>query len=223
MSAHVLLLIGSGKRPRSTSESLGQFLLQQMQKLGWTTEALNLFRMFKKTSDPTALLEAVRRCDMLVVAFPLYVDCLPCAVIQALEALAADHPDAFGKSAPCLVAIVNSGFPEARQSDTAVAICRKFAEEAGFNWAGSLVLPGGEVINGKALSERSLMVRRVVKSLRLTAAALAKNEPVPPGAVRLMARPLVPSWLYLLFAGIGWRKMARGNGVQGRLNRRPYA
>lgn len=34
------------------------------------------------------------------------------------------------------VAISNSGFPEAQQNITALAVCRLFAKQVGFNWQG---------------------------------------------------------------------------------------
>ena len=222
MNSKALLLIGSGKKTRSTSEFLGNFLLERMRELGWRTETLNLGRVFRGQSDPSGLLEAVRQCDTLVVAFPLYVDCLPYAVIRALENIAEDRVGTRIRKKHHLVAIINSGFPEARQSDTAVAVCRKFAAETGFNWSGSLVLPAGEVISGKPLAEAGWVARNAVKSLRLTAIALANHEPVPKAAVERMARPAIPAWIYLLFAKIGWLKMARSHGVQGQLNRRPF-
>jgi putative NADPH-quinone reductase len=158
---HVLLLVGSAKRPRSTSESLGTYLGERLGERRFEAETLLLHRALK--SDASAdkkhpceeLLAAADRADVLVIAFPLYVDSLPYLVIQAMEHIARHRKDAHrqargkGKSQR-LVAIVNCGFPEARQNDTALAICRQFAREAGFEWAGGLALGGGEAIRAWA-------------------------------------------------------------------------
>ena len=48
-------------------------------------------------------------------------------------------------------AIANCGFPEALHNTTALAICEVFARQAGFEWAGSLSLGGGEAVNGQPL------------------------------------------------------------------------
>ena len=50
---------------------------------------------------------------------------------------------------------------------------------------------------------------RNVKSLDLAADALAKGEAIPEEAVKLMARPLVPRWLYLLIGNRGWVRGAK--------------
>ena len=119
--------------------------------------------------------------------------------------------------------IVNCGFPEAHQTDTAVRICRRFAAEAGFEWAGALAVGAGETIHGQPLDEIKGMARNVIRSLDLAAAALAENKPVPEKAVRLMAKPLIPRWSYLLLGTRGWKKAATRHGTRDRLNNRPYS
>jgi len=83
------------------------------------------------------------------------------------------------------------------------------AEETGIDWAGGLALGGGEMISGRALSEVGCSVRNVKKALRLTAAAIAKGEPVPREAADLMAKPGLPSRLYVWLANRGWNRQAK--------------
>ena len=83
-------------------------------------------------------------------------------------------------------------------------------------------LGGGESIGGRPLEEAGGLVRNVKKSLNLAADALAKGEKVPEEAVKLMARPLVPGWLYLLIADIGWIWKAKKQGCRERLGNKPF-
>jgi len=138
-----LLLVGSAKRPHSTSESLGRYLLGQLAGRGYETEALLIHRALKSDQGRGELLAAVERADLLLLAFPLYVDTLPALVIRALEAIAEHRRGGQGSGGGRLVAIANCGFPEASHNDTALAVCRRFAAEAGFEWAGGLALGGG--------------------------------------------------------------------------------
>ncbi len=117
---------------------------------------------------------------------------------------------------------MNCGFPEASQNRTALAICRRFAAEAGFEWAGGLALGMGEAIGGRPLKEAGGMVRRIVKALDLAGDALALGHPIPEEAVRLMAKPLVPRWLYILMGNRGWKKRAANHGTTDALNARPH-
>ena len=223
----VLLLVGSAKRPRSTSESLGTYLCERLGERGFEAETLLLHRALKSDQGREDLLAAADRADVLVIAFPLYVDSLPYLVIRAMEVIAKHRKDAHRQAwgelkEQQLVAIANCGFPEARQNDTALAICRQFAREAGFEWAGDLALGGGEAISGQPLSKVKGMARNVIKALDLTATALAEGKPVPQEAVESMAKPITPAWMYALLGGIGWKRQAKKHGTQKKLHDRPY-
>jgi hypothetical protein len=66
------------------------------------------------------------------------------------------------------------------------------------------------------------VARTLRQALDLTAERIAAGEEVPAEAVRLMAKPLVPTWLYVLIGEMGWRRLARQNGVRRMLGARPY-
>jgi len=218
----VLLLVGSPRGPKSTSESLGAHLLLKLHGYGLKTEKVYIHTSMKSDEDCASLLQAVDSSDLLVLAFPLYVDSLPSPVIAALE-LIAEHRKASKKpKRQKLVAISNSGFPEARQSDTALAICRRFASETGLEWAGGLAFGEGEAIGGTPLENAGGMVRNVKRALDLTATALAEDKPVPEEAKGLMAKHIVPIWMYVWFAGRRWKRKAKKHGAQNKLHDRPY-
>jgi hypothetical protein len=121
-----------------------------------------------------------------------------------------------------LLAIVNSGFPEAHQSETALAICRRFAKETGFAWAGGLALGGGEAIGGQPVDEAGGRARHLKRALDLSAAAIVEGKAVPERAMALMARPFIPRWLYTFIGDMGWRRKAKREGCKTRLDGKPY-
>lgn len=155
-------------------------------------------------------------------AAPLYVDSLPSGVTRLFEILAAEHSGKDWLGGKQFVALINCGFPEARQCETAVAICRCFARETGMEWAGGLSLGGGEAIGGKKLSEAGGVAGNARKALDMAAEALAVGRPVPGGAVSLMAAPAVSTWLFTLMGDFGWRLKARRHGTGSRLKDRPH-
>jgi hypothetical protein len=143
-------------------------------------------------------------------------------VTRLLEIVAAKgdrRPDHGGRR---FAALINCGFPEARQCDTAIAICRCFAREAGMEWAGGLALGGGESIGGRPLKEAGGVAKNARKALDLAAEALSEGRQVPGEAVSLMARPTVPAWMYTVIGDIGWRLKARRRGTGTRMKDRPY-
>lgn len=216
-----LLLVGSGKQPQSTSEALGSYLLERLDELGYQTEILRIPHILRPDAGGNMLLKATDRASIVVLAFPTYIDSLPASVTKALE-LVAEHRRAQGDISQQFLAIANCGFPETQHNDTALEICRLFAREAGYSWAGGLALGGGEALNGMPLKEAGWRARNVVKALNITAQALAKGEVVPEEAVELMGKPIVPTWLYLLIGEFGWRKRARAFGCKANLQDRPF-
>jgi len=187
-----LLLAGSPKKKPSTSESLGAHLLERLNKKGLQTETLNIHRSLKTGQGCNELLAAIDRTGTLILASPLYVDSLPAGVTKALEVIAKHRQTIKGPEGQRILAILNSGFPEVRHNETAIAICRCFARKTGIEWAGGLALGAGEVIAGGTLSSRGWIVRNVTRALDLTAKALAEGKPAPKEAITLMSKPLIP-------------------------------
>ena len=215
-----LLLVGSPKASESTSAALGTYLLGKLQG-NFDGQEAYIQTLMRTPEGQVAMLELVKASDLLVLAFPLYVDSLPAAVISALGLIAQQRKSADTPRSQKLVAIVNNGFPEAAQNNTALAICRRFCTETGIDWAGGLSLGGGGAISGKPLSEAGFLARNVKKSLDLAAACLLDGKPVSQEAVDLMAKPAVPRWLYLMMSNRGFRQLAKANGAEKQLSNLP--
>ena len=221
---NALLLVGSAKpASQSTSEALGSYLAQKLAERDIAITTMHVARTMRSEERTAALLAAVDAADIVILAFPLYVDGLPYLVTQALEQIAARRAGETDIQRPLFLAIANCGFPEAQHNATALAICRQFADEAGFAWAGGLALGEGGAISGRSLAEVGGMAHNVVAALDLAAAALAAGEPVPTEAVALMARPFIPASAYMLMGDLGWLMQARRNRALTRLAARPFA
>ena len=121
------------------------------------------------------------------------------------------------------MAICQSGFPEVEHNEVAIEICRNFAHDAGFEWAGGLILAAGGMIGGQPLRKLQGMMRSAIKALDLTAEALAAGRPVPDEAVQLMAKPPFPKFGYRFMANWGWRSQFKKRGQGGSLKDQPYA
>ena len=224
-----LLIVGSPKtKESSTSGVLGGYLLDGLKGHGWETESLTLCANLNRPEGEEELLSAVGRAQLVMLAFPLYVDALPYLVTKALAVMAERRR---ATNAKRLVAIVNSGFPETHQNSVAMAICREFAAQTGFTWAGGLALGGGGVIGGQPLAETKRSgptAKYVAAALDMTAAALAEGLPVPADAVKMFSKNRIPwvLWrpLYSWMGGRGFEKLAAKNGIgKDKLLARPYA
>jgi multimeric flavodoxin WrbA len=231
-----LLIVGSPKtKSASTSGVLGGFLLDRLEERGWEIESLTLHGSLRQETGQVRLCSAVDRADLVLLVLPLYIDALPFLATKALEVIAAHRQGTPRTRAQRLAVVCNSGFPEAHQSTTAVAICHRFAVQCGMIWAGALAMGAGEALSsGQLLTDPGRSgppVAHVIQALDMASAALDEGRPVPPEAAALIARspiPFVPfavwRWLFARAGDHHWNQRAAANGMQkSNLLAQPYA
>lgn len=197
-----VLLVGSPKGlARSMGSRRGSVLLDALQDRGLATAKVHIHAALRSEKGRTDLLKKVAGADLVVLVAPLYVDSLPAPVVEALELLHAERA-ALG-AGKRFVAFLNCGFPEASHNETALRICRLFAEATGWTWAGGLST-GGTGLTGEVL-------QRVMSQ---AAEALARGDSVPDGAVSLAAKPRMKTWLYVLGGNLMWRRLAKRHNAR---------
>jgi multimeric flavodoxin WrbA len=220
-----LLLVGSPKALKSTSHSLGSYLVENLGAACVRTETMCLHSALRSPAGLQALLEAVDAADLVVLASPLYADSLPAPTIAALERIAAYRRGRAPVQRQLFTVIATCGFPEAQHCATALAIGGTFARQAGFEWPGALAV-GGRVLNGVPLAWGGWQTWLIGLALRRAAAALARGQAIPPAAQAMMALPPLPPWAAGVFRAMGglyWVVGAIKYGALGRLKQRPYA
>jgi multimeric flavodoxin WrbA len=216
-----VLLVGSPRTKKSTSASLGGYLFEQLNARGIETQAIQIYTSLYSQERMKTMFDSIDNADLIVLAFPLYVDSLPAPVIAALEKIAAHCED--NQSPARFAAIANCGFPGANHNNTALAICSQFACQNGFVWMGGLALGAGEgIVHGIPLNELDGRAIPLKKSLDLAAEALANGNPIPQSARDLLAKPIIPNWMYTLQGQFGWTQYAKQYGMEKELKRQPY-
>jgi len=216
-----VLLIGSPRTKKSTSASLGGYLFEQLQARGIETQTIQIYTSLNSPERMSSLFESIDNSNLVVLAFPLYVDSLPAPVIAALEKIAAHRKE--NPTPTRFIAIANCGFPGANHNDTAIAITSEFARQNGLIWMGGLALGAGEgIVHGTPLNELDGRAIPIKASFDLAAEALANGQPIPQPAKELLAKPIIPNWAYTLQGQFGWRMAAKQYGTQNQLKRQPY-
>jgi hypothetical protein len=218
--ARAVLLVGSAKPAgTSTSEAVGRYLCARLAERGVATKVLFVGRSPRANAE-AKLSAALAEADLFVLATPLYVDSLPYLVIRALEHVArASSP----RRPQChFAALINCGFPEAEQCQTALDIARAFARRTGLAWAGGLALSEGGAIDGRPLEELGGFGRQVRAALDCAAAALSDGRPVPSTASEQLARRLMPARVYTFMGNLGWKWRAAQNRVGSTLDAKPF-
>jgi hypothetical protein len=209
-----LLLVGSPRGlDRSTSGRLGGLLLDALKERGFETDKLHVHAAVRSPDALESALAAVAAADLVILSLPLYVDSFPAPVIALLEKVAERRTGGMADAAhgragrAGLFLLIQCGFPESEQNATALAIAERFAAEVGWRWLGGLALGGVETYGSSAHEVLDLIGR-----------ALAEGSPAPDLAVK----KTIPAWLYRVGGNIMWRRMAKKNGVAGKLRARPY-
>lgn len=205
-----LLLVGSPRGiDRSTSGRLGSHLLAGLEERGFTVEKVHVHTAVRSAEGIEDALAAIARADIVLLFAPLYVDSFAAPVIALLETIAGRRA---GAGRVRLFALVQCGFPEGAQNETALAILERFAAEADWEWLGGLAFGGG--VNQTPFPRQAL---------DLVAEAISAGEPLPDQAFALVGRNPIPAWLYRIAGNWMWRREARGFGASRRLRARPYA
>ncbi|HUL62910.1 MAG TPA: NAD(P)H-dependent oxidoreductase [Methanocella sp.] len=220
-----LLLVGSPRGEHSTSNVIGSYLMERLEANGTPTERIMLGGTVRSAEGPAKLLAAVDGADLLVLAFPLYIDSLPAGTTKALE-LIFERRKAVPKRQR-LAVIVNSGFPDPSHNLMAVEICRKFAADAGMEWMGSVRVSMGGAVYGKSLKEAGGMVRNLTSALDEAAVLLAGGKPLTPEIEARASKPFMPLFMCkLMMTKAGglmlWHPLAKANGVRKQMWNRPY-
>ncbi len=219
---NALIVVGSPKGRASASYALGAALGDALRDRGAAVCDGFVHHALRSPEETGWLLDSVDAADAVVLAFPLYVDSLPAPLVRLLE-LVADRRarGAPPRTSPQVAAVVQCGFPEAHQCDTAVAICRLFAGRTGMRWAGALAMGMGGQLGG-GIGKLPAGGANILQALDLAAEALANGRSIPPEATALIAKPLVPRWMYTLIGNIGWRLQMRKHRARHPMGYRPY-
>jgi len=205
-----LILCGSPKRKQSASFELGSYLARRL-------EAAGIKAIVRSCAPRDTLLADVTAADLLVLSFPLYADGIPARLKEALMQIVAGQP-----GPKYCAALVQCGFLESAQNDTAIEMCRLFARDAGFVWLGGLGRGAGGMLSAKPLEQSPPPMRATREALDLAAELLSRGEPFTAEIKQVFRVPPLPRWLYAGASEIGFLLQLIRNGKLLSLFRKPY-
>jgi len=219
---NVILLVGSPRGKKSTSLSLGKYLCDKLEEAGLSIQYGFINRLMMRKEKQDEFIAMVNDAYLIILSFPLYVDCLPAPVIKAMELLYENKEKLVNYEEKKFLAICNCGFPEASQIDLALEICKNFSKTMNFQWRGGIKLGGGEAIHGRNIIKMGRMVRHQKQGLDLAADALLIDKPIPKEAIKLISKPIIPARMYITLGNLGWRMRAIKNWNFFNLKNQPY-
>ncbi|MHA1201123.1 MAG: NAD(P)H-dependent oxidoreductase [Candidatus Heimdallarchaeaceae archaeon] len=115
-----LMLMGSPRGKKSTSNSVGTYLLEQLEKKGLEISSTIIRSQLNTKDKINEMVEEVKEADIIIHTAPLYDDFLPYIVIKTFEIIADRNLDLKKKQ---FIPIVNCGLPEPEHiSEAAIPI-----------------------------------------------------------------------------------------------------
>lgn len=143
----IVFINGSPKAKKSGSE---YFLERIENELNLSNNNIKISKInIKDRSNKEEDFKLIKDSDMIVIAFPLYVDTLPSAVIEYLEEFD-DWINLRGYKVDKikLYGVVNCGFYEGEQTKIAIKILKNYCSSLGLKWAGGVGIGAGEFFSG---------------------------------------------------------------------------
>ncbi len=197
----IALINGSPKAKDSASECLLEELKNQLKD---SVVSEYSFRT-SELKNPEEVIDH----DVLVFAFPLYVDGVPSQLLYCLEEL---KEQLKGHKTHILVyAICNAGFYEGHQNQYALQILRNWCIKSGVTWGQGIGIGGGGMVHSLRNVPRG---KGPKKKLSQALDDLADNIMRMSSADNIYVNPGIPRVLYKLAAEMGWRQNVKANGLK---------
>lgn len=188
--AKIMILNGSPRAPRSNSKEYAELFRKE------ATAETEYFEIIKE--DPERLCQAMAGFSDVLFVFPLYADAIPVTLLQFLKALEKSPVS----PKPTVSVVVNCGFLEPWQNETAVGMMKLYCRQTGFPFGSVLEIGAGEAI-------LSTPFRRFVSlSMKRLAHSIERKE-----HCSLQVTMPLPKRLFLWASMAYWKERGKRNGL----------
>lgn len=157
--------------------------------------------------------------DVWIFACPLYVDCLPGHLLSCLGQMEEKYRG--GKEIP-VYGIVNCGFYEGIQAETALKVMQNWCAKVGFTWCGGIGVGGGGALPLMAAAPPEHGPKAPINKALLAMAECIAQGSKNGGWENRYVSVAFPRVLYKMAAQTGWRHEIKANGGKAKdLGKRP--
>ena len=202
---NIVVINGSPKAKDSTSA----MFIDQLQALITTPMTTYQARKLIRKKDVLQRLSEILQTDVLLFVSPIYVDALPAPLVKLLTLF--EQVKAQSTAPPARVYVLfNCGFLEPRNTELALNIMQNFCIRAGLVWGYGVGLGSG----GFILTQRDHMAKGIAFKVYAAVCALANSiQSGDVGKPNAFATIKMPRFIYNIGGNIGWRKLAKENGI----------
>ena len=199
---NILLTNGSPKKNGSASKTILSGFEQYMKEIAADSVITHAHALDADIAEKAA------SCDVLVLAFPLYVDSIPSHLLSVMERLECEKAISKGTR---IYAITNCGFYEGEQCDLALEMAKHWCQRCGAQWGGGLGFGGG---GGLDMMDMVPMGYGPKKNLGAALKEVANSIVGGTGGDFRFTSVNFPAFMYKLGAQSMWRTRAKANGLR---------
>ncbi|GMG96509.1 hypothetical protein [Tepidimicrobium xylanilyticum] len=165
---------------------------------------------FRKPQLDGEEMETLAENNVLVFAFPIYVDGIPSHMLNCLIQLEGFFSTIKEKNIT-VYSIINCGFYEGHQNALAIEMIKNWCKKAGLGWGQGIGVGAG----GMLTAVKNVPIGHgPKKNLGLAFEKLARNILKGSSGEDIFITPNFPRILYKLAAEMGWRKAVKSNGLK---------
>ena len=158
--------------------------------------------MYSKFED---IINSVIKSNIIILAFPLYVDSPNSLTLKLLDYIYDNKIDLSNKK---LYVIINCGFREGTHNITAINIMKNWADKVNINYNGSMLIGAGEIVGKKSYSYITSIAISKLKKFSIC----IKDNKTSKDIITTM--DLLTNKLYCMFANSSWTKRAKKNNLK---------
>ena len=196
--------------PKVKDSASGQVLTTLSKRLSLGNEIREYH--FLSSQVEAEVLADIADCQVMVFAFPLYVDAIPAHLLNCLCQMETFFKT-IHKSDITVYGLVNCGFYESNQNALALEILENWCCHCGLTWGQGVGIGGGGMLSMLAqVPEGKGPNSNFTNSLESFSDHIKKRETWE----NVYINPNFPRFAYKLAAEAGWRQMVRHNGLKTR-------
>lgn len=189
------LICGSHKFKNSNSDYFLKIISSKLQEYDYYS---------LKNVKYDSILESIYKNDVIVFAFPLYVDSPTSITLFFLDYVIDNNINLKGK---LVYVVINCGFREGKQNITAVNIMKRWCDKVGAVYASSIMIGAGEIV-GK--DKFNFISRNALKKIN-NFANIIKMKVINDDIITTI--DLLNNRLYCFLANLSWNKKGKKNNL----------
>ncbi len=199
----ITIINGSPKRDKSTSDLLMEYLISQIND----NNEIELHNI-KNDTFTERQFEKVQNSDVLIFAFPLYVDSVPSHVLKLLIELEKRN---FATKNIAVYCVINNGFFEGHQNRIAITQMKNWCRSCGFIWGQAVGIGAGEML---PFLKDIPMGHGPNKNIGSALKCLSKNILSKSAGQDILVSPNWPRLLWKIQSSFSvWYPRAKSNGL----------